>query len=145
MSRLLMVCTGNVCRSPMAAAMFSHAFPDFDVMSMGTHAMVGAPVDDRAQQVLMERGIEFGQHQAQQLTGPACHAADLILVMERMHQWWIEGVWPYARGRVFPLLARSGDDVVDPYGGSVGEFRLTLSQIEQGLDYWTPRIGSLAC
>ena len=140
-----MVCTGNICRSPMAAALFARALPDFEVTSMGTHALVGAPVDDRAQRVLQERGIEFGSHRARQLTGPACHAADLILVMEGMHQWWIERVWPYARGRVFQLLGRDGVDVIDPFGGSVEDFRLALSQIEEGLEYWTPRIGRLAC
>lgn len=88
---VLVVCTGNICRSPLIAAMLAHAVPGLCVASAGTHAVVGAPAAALTEAVLTEavlaeRGLSAGGHTARQLTAAMVGDARLVLTATRAHR-----------------------------------------------------------
>jgi protein-tyrosine-phosphatase len=93
--RIVIVCTGNTCRSPIAEALARRAFADHDlsdiaVTSAGTGAWDGAPVSEGAYLVGLERQVDLSQHQATLLTRDVVNEADLILTMARHHRARVE-------------------------------------------------------
>jgi len=83
MESILIVCEGNICRSPMAEAMLRQAMPGRRVASAGLNALVGMPAAPYAQEVMRMRGFDVSTHRAQQIGRSLCTDADLILVMDR--------------------------------------------------------------
>lgn len=83
---VLVVCTGNICRSPLIAALLAHAVPGLRVASAGTHAVVGAPAAALTEAVLAERGLSAGGHTARQLTAGMVRDARLVLTATRAHR-----------------------------------------------------------
>lgn len=138
--RVLVVCEGNVCRSPLACALLAQALPDIEFSSAGTHAVAGALADPRVLDMARERSLQLAAdmaaHVAQPLTGERVRAADLILTMTKAQRVCIETAWPFARGKVFRLGEKQRDDVVDPYGRHRVAFELAFAQIEHGVAYW---------
>jgi protein-tyrosine phosphatase len=136
--KVLFVCVGNICRSPMAAALLAHRFSiggggAASVESAGVAALVGRPADPLAVDLLRERGIDLSAHRARQLTPEVAAAFELILVMEAEHQRAVERIFPPARGRVH-RLGRFGDfDVPDPYRKPRAAFEESLALIERGV------------
>src|SRR5690606_13850075 len=103
MDTILVVCVGNICRSPVAAAMLKKRYPEKQIFSAGIAAMDGAPADAMAQDIATREGLDLSPHRAQQLTGWMCERADLILVMEAEHKRLLEQKYPAARGKIFCL------------------------------------------
>src|SRR5690606_6892784 len=112
--RILVVCVGNICRSPMAEALLREALPGRRVSSAGIGALVGEPADPLAVQLMRERGLDIGAHRGRQLDEPLLRENDVLLVMERGHREWIESRWPQARGRVYRWGHWSDFEVPDP-------------------------------
>jgi protein-tyrosine phosphatase len=146
--KVLFVCVGNVCRSPMAAALLEQRLSsrsgDTVVQSAGFAALVGEPADPLAVALLRERGIDLSGHRARQLTPEMASAFNLILVMEEAHQRSVERIFPAGRGRIHRLGRFGGFDVPDPYGEPRSAFERSLSLIERGLDdfarsFWKAR------
>ncbi len=146
-SRILMVCMGNVCRSPMAQALLASrlaARPGIRVSSAGVAALVGRPADPTAQQLMRQRGLDISEHRARQLTAELAVAHDLVLAMDEDVKRRVEQLVPDALGRVH-RIGRFGDfDVPDPMGGARPEFERALSLIERGIEdfhraFWSPR------
>jgi protein-tyrosine phosphatase len=136
--RILMVCTGNICRSPMAEVLLAQRLAQrgvrVTVASAGIAALVGRPADPEAQELMAERGLDLSAHRARQLTPDLLRAFDLVLVMEAWQQRAVEAVLPSARGRV-QRLGRLGDfDVPDPFRRGPAAFRGALAFIDRGLD-----------
>lgn len=94
---ILVVCEGNVCRSPMAEALLHARLPDRTVTSAGINALVGMQAAKLSQDVMNERGLELSGHRARQLRHLMCVEADLILVMEREQKTELEIRYPFAR------------------------------------------------
>lgn len=142
-NKILMVCIGNICRSPMAEALLKHKiqqFPSVIVMSAGIAAMVGKPVDLNVQEILTEKNIDCSAHRAQQLTSIMLREADLVLVMEQQHRKEIECTFPSVCGKVH-LLGKWGNfEVPDPYKKSKQVFMETYQLIEQGIDQWRVKL-----
>lgn len=137
--RILVVCVGNICRSPIAEVMLRHHLPGVDVTSAGLHAMVGKPMAAAARAVLEARGYHPGQHAARQLEVDMLHAADLILVMEQAHAQTITRQAPQAVGRTFLLGKWQGArEVPDPYGQQRAVFERAGELIETGVRAWLP-------
>ncbi|HLV29471.1 MAG TPA: low molecular weight protein-tyrosine-phosphatase [Burkholderiaceae bacterium] len=147
METILVVCVGNICRSPVAAALLKAQFPEKNVFSAGIAALEGAGADATAQDIASRHGIDLSGHRAQQLSGWMCEQADLILVMETGHQRLLERKYPSARGKIF-CLGRYGDDgpfeIEDPYRQGLAAFEKAHTLIDRGIRHWVHRIESLA-
>ena len=140
---VLVVCVGNICRSPMAAAMLKNALGEqsgVNLGSAGLGAMVGHPADDHAIALMAGRGLDITGHRARQLEPALIKAADLVLVMESGHRQLISELEPATRGKVYRLCEWSDEDVPDPYRQSRAAFEEALALIEQGVRDWAEKI-----
>jgi protein-tyrosine phosphatase len=134
--RVLVVCVGNICRSPMAEALLQSRIASRGVLveSAGIGALVGHPADPIAVELMKERGLDISPHRARQLAADDGTLFDLILAMEDGHVRAIERLAPESRGRV-QLLGRFGRfEIPDPYRKPRGEFERALALIERGVD-----------
>ncbi|MGQ9492713.1 MAG: low molecular weight protein arginine phosphatase [Anaerolineae bacterium] len=141
---VLFVCTGNVCRSPMAAGFFYDKLVQdkmdgcVRVRSAGIWALEGQPASAYALQVMGEHGLDISAHRGRNLTQADVEEADLILVMTKRHAEIIARDFPSSAGKVHLLSEMAGEsyDIQDPYGGSLLEYRRTAAElanlIEQG-------------
>src|SRR5438309_3067622 len=146
--RILLVCTGNICRSPLAAALLQRALAQrgidgLDVASAGTGAWDGAPVSEGAYLVGLERGLDLSGHRARLLTRELVEEADLILTMARHHRARVDELG--GEGRVFVLGeygGREGDEaeVSDPSGGDLDVYRDTCAELEALVDATVERM-----
>ena len=130
---LVFVCTGNICRSPMAEGIMKdivldevdqlHRVIPILISSAGTHAVTGSPASRYAVEVSKEHGISLNFHRSKPITEPIVRNADLILTMEKNHTDFIKRNWPFCT-TVFELknFAREGSgrplnsDIPDPIG-----------------------------
>lgn len=111
------------------------------VASAGVGAMVGWQADDDAIAVMDERGIDMRDHQAQQLTQALINDYDLVLVMEKHHEDWINQRLPTARGRVHLMSKwQARDGVPDPYRRGRAAFEACYAQLDECVDQWLQRI-----
>src|SRR5256886_7703534 len=134
---VLFVRHGNICRSPLAAALLERALKerglDVNVTSAGTGAWDGAPASEGAYLVGLERGLDLSGHRARLLTRELVEEADLILTMARHHRARVDELG--GEGRVFVLGeygGREGDEaeVSDPFGGDLDVYRDTCAELE---------------
>ncbi|MBM5578773.1 low molecular weight protein-tyrosine-phosphatase [Burkholderia pseudomallei] len=137
---ILIVCEGNLCRSPMAAALFAATLPGRAVTSAGLNALVGLPAAPLAQDVMRERGVDLSAHRAQQLGRAHCASADLILVMDRGQRRLVEERYPLARGKVFRIGEHENFDVHDPYRQPRFVFERSARLLELGVNGWLSRL-----
>jgi protein-tyrosine phosphatase len=125
-NRVLIVCVGNICRSPMAeSAMRSRLDSNAIVIeSAGLAALAGSPVDPLAESVLAEHGLSAKSH-------------DLILAMDRRHVSAIHALAPHARGKTF-LLGKwqGGIEIADPYGRQRPAFEQVYRMIDEAAASW---------
>ena len=134
--QVLVVCEGNICRSPLACSMLARELPHIAFSSAGTHALTGATVDPLIAEMANARSISLASHVASQVSEQRVRKADLILTMTRDQRERIEQNWPYTRGKVFRLGEAQGVDVTDPYGRHRTAFDLAFAQIEEGVAHW---------
>ncbi len=140
---ILFVCTGNVCRSPMAEYILRHRLnhrADVETGSAGLFAIDGAPASEPAVHVLREWHIDLQPHRSRALTRSMVEAATLILVMTEQHRRELIRLYPDAAPRVFLLNSRGNSrqsaDVPDPIGQSVPVYRVVRDQIDESVSDW---------
>jgi protein-tyrosine phosphatase len=140
-SRILVVCDGNICRSPTAAALLQQQLPQGQISSAGLIALVGHDMDDTARSVALEKGLLCPPHQARQLDGALCAEADLILVMEQRQREKVMQRFPAGSGKVFLLTHwNGGQDIPDPYRRDRDTFSHVYTLMEDGVAGWRPRL-----
>ncbi len=143
MKTILFICTGNICRSPMAEGIFRHILKgrrrDIQVMSAGIGAMEGQPPSPHAVQAVRELGIDISKQRSRQLTADLVQEADYIFGMTHSHVDTIFLLYPQAAEKTF-LLREFDDtldifekDISDPIGGSYEVYLNCRDQIEQGI------------
>lgn len=136
---VLFVCTGNVCRSPMAEALFRARAADeipWKAVSAGVAAADGYAASKEAVDALNELDVDLSGHQSQMLRESIVDSAELIVVMTQGHRQEIQRRFPQAFGRVFLLhdfSGAKGDDVLDPIGGSIHVYRQVRDEIEHAI------------
>lgn len=140
-NKIVVVCTGNICRSPIGEALLHQRLPGRQIISAGVDALVGYPADPLAQQVLMQRSIDISTHRAQQATLPLLSLMDLILTMDQSHSDRINSLHPHLRGKVYKLLKwRDNRDVSDPYRKPLHAFEHAYEVISQGVEDWAAKL-----
>lgn len=137
-SRILAVCTGNICRSPMAQAVLARRLAGRGALaiveSAGIAALVGRPADPMALQLMVEHGFDISAHRARQLTPELIRSFELVLVMEAEQQREIEAMLPSARGRVHRIGRWGNFDVPDPFRRDREAFERAFALIVRGVD-----------
>lgn len=152
MSTIMFVCTGNLCRSPMAVGLLRDRLAQeglagrYKVISTGVWAVEGQPASENGVTVMSERGINISDHTARTITASDVAEAELILVMSREHAQIINNTWPQYKWKVHRLSEMVGkrQDVQDPYGGTVEEYRVCADTLSRYIDQGLPRILELA-
>lgn len=139
--RILVVCTGNTCRSPLGEVLLrSHlaatpALADVTVASAGTNAWSGTPASEGSYLVALERGLDLSAHRATALTIDMVRRADLILTMGRSHATAVMAMGGAGKTHtVVEYAGRGADlpaDVADPIGGEVEDYRYTADMLDQ--------------
>lgn len=139
MASVLFVCTANICRSPMASALFRRTVHEkyreleWRIESAGTWGIDGEPAAQGAQWAMQERGLDLTGHKSRIVTETILNEADLILTMEGGHKESLGIEFPTCRHKIFMLSEMIGQvfDVPDPIGGPLSGYEITAQMLEQ--------------
>ncbi|MGJ7457501.1 low molecular weight protein-tyrosine-phosphatase [Halomonas sp. MA07-2] len=142
--RILIVCTGNICRSPVAAAMLKRRLPERDVTSAGLGALVGHGVAPQARALAEADGLEVADHEARQLTQEMLVGHDLVLVMSEGQRRAVSDIAPEALGKTL-LLGRwleegKGASIPDPYRKSDEVFAHVHRLLKEATEAWAGKL-----
>lgn len=143
MKGILVLCEGNICRSPMGAALLARGLPDVRVQSAGLNALVGSPADKAAVELMRERDLDITSHRALQVTRAICADADMVLVMDAEQRKRLLEQYPETRGKVFRMGEYTDLDVPDPYRQPMQAFRNSLTILDVSIQHWLRRIQRL--
>ncbi|MCA3940833.1 low molecular weight phosphotyrosine protein phosphatase [Vibrio vulnificus] len=144
-NKILVVCVGNICRSPTGERVLQKLLPNKTVASAGIAAeksrLIGKPADAMAIEVAKENDVDVENHQSQQLTSVLCSQYDLILVMEKGHMEALTQIAPEARGKTMLFGQWIGQkEIPDPYRQSKEAFVHAYQLIDEAAQAWAKKL-----
>ncbi len=146
MKRVLFVCSGNTCRSPMAQGLFTRMIADYlggdlaneyDVWSAGIFAADGIPAAQAAVDTMLQYGIDLSTHRSRRIDQDMINNADLVLVMTREHCLYMMEMFAESKGKIFLLsdfAGYDGQEIFDPYGMGIESYKKSARQIKGMLE-----------
>lgn len=136
--KILVVCTGNTCRSPLGEAVLRQAAATqgvtLEVSSAGTGAFDGAPASEGSYLVGLENGLDLSAHRARSLTRSLVDEADIVLTMSRRHLQRVRDLGGEKKSWLFSEYAEAADDdaeIPDPVGLGIEAYRETHLRLAQ--------------
>ena len=142
--KILFVCTGNLCRSPLAEGYLKKILADkglsgVEVGSAGSWAYDGSPSSEAAQQVAEENGFKLSTHLTRKLTPEMITQADIVAVMDEDQREELVHLVPGAKDKIVLLRSFASDgsfmkNIPDPYGAGLDSFRYVFGLIKESVD-----------
>ncbi len=145
MKNILVLCTGNVCRSPTAEYLLRKSLDakNYSVESAGIGAVVNSAPEALAVKVALEHRLDISGHLSRQVTMDMLRWADLVLVMERNQKLCLLERYPWLEGKIFRYGEPMKVDVPDPHGRPESAFVMAWNFIEKLTPYWVEKISRL--
>lgn len=147
MANILIVCTANVCRSPVAEALLrdrlnKHGLEDWHVGSAGTWATMGQPASYYSVEILSEEGLDIAGHSSRAIDGQIIEESDLVLCMELGHVEALKAEFPQHASRIYALSEMIGElySVHDPIGGPRPAYEKMVAELTRLIEDGLPRI-----
>jgi protein-tyrosine phosphatase len=142
MKKILFVCSGNTCRSPLAEALGKQVLPgrlnfEVDIASAGTSALEGSPASQNSIEVAQLHGLDLSEHRSRMLTRELVHDADLIVTMGVRHREAVGEIDPEALESTFLLTNfsdRHDGDIPDPIGSDIAVYERTYLVISECIE-----------
>lgn len=146
MKRVLFVCSGNTCRSPMAQGLFTRIMAqhkgddlanEYEVWSAGLFAADGMPAAQAAVETMLQYEIDITGHRSKRLDKDMIYNANLVLVMTREHYLYLMEMFEESKDKTFLLSDLAGDDgqeIFDPYGLGIESYKKSARQIKGMLE-----------
>ncbi|KUO61971.1 MAG: hypothetical protein APF84_04880 [Gracilibacter sp. BRH_c7a] len=134
--KILFVCTGNTCRSPLAQGLATHYLPEsFEISSSGISAYEGQPVSENAVQALKEKKIDIRNNKAVKLHEKLLRDADYVFAMTKKHEHYLVNAYPEFRSKITRLgdFVGCNKDISDPWGGSLDDYKDCAKELEEML------------
>jgi protein-tyrosine phosphatase len=151
MTVILIVCTANICRSPVVRALLedrlaAYGLEDWIVKSAGTWAYEGQKASDYSILLMAEQGLDINNHESQPVDKELMAEADLILTLEIGHSEALRAEFPDDAHRVHPLTEMAGElySVQDPYGGSREDYERMVAEVTRLVEDGLTKIIELA-
>ena len=143
--KFLFVCSGNTCRSPMAAALARYYLPWAQVVSAGTATVTGLSASIGAMDAMQALGLSLDDHQSRPLNIYLLEEADLILTMTAGHKKQVLAYYPEGAEKTFTLgeLCGEGEDIEDPFGLPVEQYIECARQMEAMIRRLAEKCGDL--
>ncbi|QTF91390.1 low molecular weight protein-tyrosine-phosphatase [Halomonas sp. BM-2019] len=142
--RILVLCTGNICRSPVAGAMLAERLPHKLIETAGLNALEGQGVEPKARALAESAGLDVSAHKARQVTSEILQGADLVLVMSDGQRMAVGQMDPAALGKTMLfgrwLDAGQGREIPDPYRKSQEAFQQVHQLLTQSADSWVGKL-----
>lgn len=141
-SSVLVVCVGNICRSPVGERLLARARPGLRVESAGINALVGHAADATTAEVAAAHGLSLDGHVARQLTSDLASQFDLILTLEKGHRRVVGQIAPAASGKTMLFGQWMGQaDIPDPYRHDREFHEAVFAQLTSAADGWIEMLG----